>query len=463
MATRPERLERLTSQDMSSLLAERGPIHVHVGGTAIFAGEPPPFDQLLEHVDQRLRLIPRFRQKIRHDPARLANPVWVNDAEFDLRWHVRRLGLPSPGGMADLRELVGQIMSEPLDMSRPLWQIYVIEGLEGGRFAAISKTHHALVDGVSALDVGAVILDTDPEGTEIEAPDVDWDPQEPRADRLLRYALTHRMRTPVAAMRRAALRSLNPRETAARTLKTAQAFAKLAASGPSAPRTFLNVEIGRDRRVAFVSADLDQFKAMREGIGATVNDVVLSVCAGALRRLFEHRRARVPAELVALVPMNVRKPHEEGELGNRLATMLAPIPLGEPDPVKRLLKVHETTTQIKGSEAAIAASMIIEAVGWTPPTMNRVLAGAMSRPLTWNLVISNVPGPPFPVYLLGRELLAMHPFVALSPQGHALAIGVVSYNGKLNFGLVGDRDKLADLDLLADFLAEEIAAQQVAA
>jgi diacylglycerol O-acyltransferase / wax synthase len=441
--------ERLSASDMSSLLAERGPIHVHVGGTAIFDGEPPPFDELLEHVEGRLRLVPRFRKRLADDPVGIANPVWADDARFDLRWHLRHAGLPRPGYPEQLRDLVGRIMSQPLDLSRPLWQLYLIEGLEDGRFAAVSKTHHALVDGVSALDVGVLILDVDAKGSPVPETEPDSDPDEPRAELLLASALQDRIGGPLRLARRAAQRALAPRDAAASVLRTAEGFMSMAASGPGAPRTFLNVEIGRDRRVAFASTTLSSLKRARGSTGATVNDVVLSVACGALRRSFERRGEELPEQLVALVPMSVRRPGEKGELGNRIATLFVPLPLAEPDPLERLSRIASATRRLKSSEQARAASLVIEAAGWTPPTINRVLAGAMARPLTWNLAVSNVPGPQLPIYLLGRRLREIYPFVPLSPQGHALSIGVLSYDGQVFFGLAGDRDVLADIDELA--------------
>ena len=442
---------------MSSLLAERGPIHVHVGGTAIFSGKPPEFEALLDHVERRLNLIPRFRQRVTGVPGGLSNPVWGDDPNWDLRWHVRHRALPKPGSDEQLRKLVGEIMSEPLDPARPLWQIYLIEGLNGKRFAALSKTHHALVDGVSAVDVGAVILDVDPKGSEIELPEGQWDPQSPRADRLLAQGLQSRAKRPLSLARRAAQRALSPTEIAGSALKTATGFAQIAAGGPSAPKTFLNPQISRDRKIAFARSSLAEMKAIGAPAGATVNDAVLSVSTAALRRYFLHRGEKLPERLVALVPMSIRRPEEQGELGNRIATLQVPLPLAETDPAGLLRTINATTTKLKASEQARAASLIIEAAGWTPPTMNRVLAEVMSRPLTWNLVISNVPGPPIPVYLLGRKLEAIHPFVPLSPQGHAISIGVLSYDGGLFFGLVGDRVKLGDIELMPGFIDEAIA------
>ncbi len=440
---------------MSSLLAERGPIHVHVGATIVVEGAPPAFDELLDHVDKRLALVPRFRRKVTPTPLNLSNPEWTPDERFDLAWHVRRAALPHPGGMGELRELAGRIFSEPLDFARPLWQLYLIEGLEGDRHAYVNKTHHALVDGVAAVDVAAVILDASPEGMEIEITDEPADAEAPAAEVRLVRAVSERIRQPLKVARGAVRETIStPRSTATRVVRTAESFARLAASGPAAPRTFLNAEIGRDRRVGYLETELESLKTMRGATAATVNDVILSVSAGGLRRFFERRGETVPEQLVALVPMSIRRPDEESDLGNRIATLLVALPVGEANPVRRLELIHTETARLKASEQARAASLVIEATGWTPPTINRVLADVIARPLSWNLVISNVPGPQMPLYLLGRKLEAIHPFVPLSPQNHALAIGVLSYDGNVCFGLAGDRDVVSDIDaLVADLQA----------
>jgi WS/DGAT/MGAT family acyltransferase len=468
--------DQLSSADMSSLLDEKGAIHVHVGGTAIFTGDPPPFDAFLDHVAARLELIPRFRRRVRWLPGKILRAEWEDDPDFDVSRHVRHVALPSPGGDRELRELVGMVMSEPLDQSRPLWQLYLIEGYAppGGEpgFAAISKTHHALVDGVSAIDVGAIILDPDPEGTDLGLSGIEWTPREARrteaviADRVL-DARRRLFGMPLEAARRAL--DLSAPQSA---LKTAQGFLDLARHSEPVPPTFINAEIGRDRRVAFASTTLAKLKDVAAGHGATVNDVVLAVSTGALRRLFERRGEPVPHDFSALVPMSIRRPGEELALGNRITTLIVPLPLDEADADERLRRIHATTTRLKGSEAARAASLVIEASGWVPPTMSRVLGqvgtvgGAAAQRtgvsrvvpqrIPWNLVISNVPGPPMPVYLLGRRLGSIHPFVPLSPQRRALSIGVISYDGGLYFGLVGDRDKLHDLDELAGFVEAEL-------
>jgi diacylglycerol O-acyltransferase len=451
--------ERLSASDMSSLLAERGPIHVHVGGTLIMEGEPPGFEELLEHVSSRLPLVPRFRQRVTETPLRITNPSWESDSRFDLRWHVRHVALPKPGSMAQLREMIGRIMSQPLDLTRPLWQLYLIEGLEGDRHAYLSKTHHALVDGVSALDVGTIMLDPNPEGTEMQIPEERWDPDEPSPEMLFVRAATDRIREPLRSARKAATGALTmPRETAKRVVRTAEGFTGLAANGPSAPRSALNVEIGRDRRVAYLGTDLQTLKDARSD-GATVNDVLLSIVSGALRGFLAGRGDELPERLVALVPMSIRQPDEKLELGNRITTLPVSFPLQVADPAERLGLIHAETTRLKESEQARAASLIIEATGWAPPTINRVLADVMARPLTWNLVVSNVPGPQIPFYLLGRRMLEVYPFVPLSPQNHALSVGIVSYDGGVFFGLTGDRDAFPDLDDFAAAVGEALLEQ----
>ena len=468
--------DQLSPADMSSLLAERGPIHVHVGGTAIFDGEPPDYDRFCAHVEQRLELIPRFRRRVHHLPGKAMRAEWVDDADFDVRRHVRHLALPRPGTDAQLRELVGAVMSEPLDQERPLWQLYLIErGApgSGNGFAAVSKTHHALVDGVSAVDVGAVILDPDPEGTDLGLSGEPWSPHTRRTEQVIADRLEDASRKLFGFSRETARRFIDPSTPQAAShaaLRTAQGFFDLARNSDPVRPTFLNQEIGRDRRVAFTSTTLAGMKraAAEHAAGATVNDALLAVSTGALRKLFLARGEPIPSEFSALVPMSIRKPGEELALGNRITTLIVPLPLGEVDPDERLRRIHATTARLKQSEAARAASIVIEASGWVPPTMSRVIGtvggalspirGAMPQRLPWNLVISNVPGPFVPVYLLGRPLRSIHPFVALSPQQRALSIGAISYDGGLHFGLVGDRDRLSDLDMLASFIDEELEA-----
>jgi diacylglycerol O-acyltransferase len=447
---------------MSNLLAERGPIHVHVGGTIIVEGAAPSYDELVAHVVKRLALVPRFRQKIVKIPLGIENPVWGDDPQFDVRRHVRHVSVPSPGRLDQLRDLVGRVMSEPLDMERPLWQLYLVQGLSG-RHAYISKTHHALVDGVAAVDVGTILLDPNKRGSKLAIPEAPWDPDEPSPTMLVAQAATDRVRKPLRAAGRAARSAVTmPAQTAGRVVRTAEAFTGLASGGPKVPKSSLNVRIGRDRLVAWARTDLDRLKRARGAVeGATVNDVVLSVAAGAMRRFLEGRGDEVPDYLVALVPVSIRREDERGELGNRISTIMVRLPLSEPDPRKRLEQLRDETKRLKESDNARAASLIIEATGWAPPTINRLLSSAMARPLIFNLVISNVPGPQQPLYLLGRRLKEIYPFVPLSPQNHAVSIGMISYDGRIFFGLAGDRDVVPDLDDLATALRQALREQPV--
>jgi diacylglycerol O-acyltransferase / wax synthase len=454
--------KRLSGSDMSNLNAERGPIHVHVGATIIVQGAAPSYERLLAHVERRLLLVPRFRQRIVRIPLGIENPVWGDDPQFDARRHVRHVSVPPPGRLDQLRDIVGRVMSEPLDMERPLWQLYLVEGMSG-RHAYISKTHHALVDGVAAVDVGTILLDTSKRGTRVKVPEKPWDPDEPSPTMLLSQAASERVRKPLRAAGRAARSAVTtPAQTATRVLRTAEAFTRLASSGPRVPRSSLNVRIGRDRRIAWARTDLDRMKRARDiAEGSTVNDVVLSVAAGALRRYLERRGDKVPAYLVALVPVSIRRPDEKGELGNRMSTIMVQLPLAEPDPRRRLEQLRDETKRLKESDNARAASLLIEATGWAPPTINRLLSRGMARPLVFNLVVSNVPGPQQPLYLLGRRIKEIYPFVPLSPQNHALSIGMISYDGRIYFGLAGDRDVVSDLDDLASALRESLREQPV--
>lgn len=444
---------------MSSLVAERGPIHVHVGATTIMEGPPPDFDAMLDHVDKRLDLVPRFRQRVTSTSLQLTNPKWRNDPGFDLRWHVRHSGLPGPGSTEQLRDYVGRVMSEPLDFRRPLWQLYLVEGLEGERHAVISKTHHALVDGVAAVDVGTILLDPNPDGTEMPVPEEPAEPDASSPGLLFVRSASERIREPLRRARRAAVGAITmPAETAGRVLRTTEGFTELAIGEP-APPSALNVEIGPDRRVAFARADLQAIKEARGDGGATVNDVILAIVAAALSRFLRRRGDQPPDHLLALVPVSLRRPDEQNELGNRMSTILVRLAMAIDDPAQRLEAIRRDTSRLKQSEQARAASLIIQATGWTPPTVNRLISRAMDRPRVFNLVVSNVPGPQVPFYLLGSRMVEVYPFVPLSPQGHALSIGVISYDGAVFFGLAGDRTAVADIDDLAAAVSAAVSEQ----
>jgi WS/DGAT/MGAT family acyltransferase len=454
--------DRLSALDVSFLYLEEPTTPMHVGGLAVF--QPPEegfdYDRLVRLIEDRIGLVPRYRQKIRSVPGHLANPVWVDDAQFDVTFHVRRSALPRPGSDAQLRELVGRLMSRRLDRNRPLWEMYLVEGLEGGRIAVITKTHHAMVDGVSAVDIGQVILDVTP--TPRDVPDELWMPQPPPGPLgLVAGAVTDLVRRPTAVVDTLRMGALDLRATAT---KVAGAVGGLAAAARvaarPAPDTPLNVAIGEQRRFGVARTELDDYKRVRKAHGGTVNDVVLATVAGALRGWLLSRGDAVTTgkTVRAMVPVSVRAEEESGLLGNRVSSYLVDLPVGEPDPVVRLSQVSFAMKAHKESGQSVGADAIVALSGFAPPTLHSLGARAASsftRRL-FNLVVTNVPGPQFPLHAAGAQMLEMFPVVPLA-KGQALSIGLTSYNGGVYYGLNADRDALPDVDVIGSLLEESLA------
>jgi len=393
-----------------------------------------------------------------HSPAAgLANPVWVDDDGFDLGWHVRSATLPAPGGDAELAGLVGREMSRRLDRSRPLWELTLIDGVDGGRRALLAKMHHALVDGIAAVDIGTVLLDPTPDPLDIPPPDEPW---EPRAHDRTRH-LARLAATPVVRAQRLLLESAtralapSPRRAAGDLRSATELLVQLARTRPSAPMTPLNAGQGPNRRFAFASAPLTELKRAGKGQGATVNDALLAAVAGMLRRYLEAAGAATGKPLVALVPVSVRRPGEAG--GNAISTVLVDLPVDEPDPVRRILRVHSAMTAIKGSAAIRAGALLVGAAGWAPPLVSSTLARATGGVRAFNLVVSNVPGPQQPFWLNGCRLRAVHPAVPLNPATQGLSVGIISYDGTVCFGLLADRDLAPPLAVAADGLRAALA------
>jgi diacylglycerol O-acyltransferase / wax synthase len=418
-------------------------VHMHVGGVLVFGGEVP-YEAVVERIAKRLHLIPRYGMRLEENPLGLSGPAWVEDERFDPERHVRRLALPAPGGDAELCELVGRAMSDPLPRAAPLWQLSVVEGLAGGRTALVAKMHHALVDGVAAVDVSTVILDPTPEELDLPAPD---DPApEPRRrtriDQLARLAAAQ-LDMPRQLARDALGRAVtaDPREAADRARGAVRVLGELARIRPAAPRTRLNVEIGPDRRFAIARGRLDAVKAVRRAAGATVNDVLLAAVALMLSEYLDD-----PAldSVVALVPVSIREESERGELGNRIATVFVELPL-RGDPIERVRAVSAATSAAKGSAQVRAGALIVGATGLAPPIVSSLAVRAMSEPRVFNLVVSNVPGPQQTFYLGGVPLLEAYPAVPLNPRHQALSIGAIGYDGGVYVGLVADRDALPDV------------------
>jgi WS/DGAT/MGAT family acyltransferase len=453
---------RLTGLDASFLHLENGGAHMHVAGVMLFDGEPPDYEALVAATEARLHVVPRYRQKLAFVPLGQGRPRWVDDPHLNLRYHIRRTSLPKPGSEEQLRALAGRVFSQPLDRDKPLWEMWLVEGVEDGpdgpRFALFSKTHHALVDGISGVDIVSVIFDAAPEPPESLEDAPRWTPRpEPAQAQLLAEALVERATVPgeIARSFRALWRT--PRQLARSAGSSLVGVGAMAWAGlrPPPPSPY-NTEIGPHRRFAWVRASLDDVKAIKNALGGTVNDVVLAIVAGALGRHMARNGADPVDTLRALVPVSVRSEEERGALGNRVAAMMAPLPVSEDDPQRRLTTIAAAMQGVKRSGQAVGAQVLTELSGFAPPTLMAQGSRLVSTERFFNLVVTNVPGPQFPLYLLGRELREIYPMVPLA-KGQALGIAIMSYNGRMNFGLLGDWDALPDLDDLAGDLEDSLA------
>ena len=454
----PGHKDRLTAVDASFLAQEKHASHMHVGALVLFDGPPPARDEFCAHLGARLRRVPRYRQKLAFPRLEAGRPFWVDDPSFNLDYHVRHTALPKPGSDDQLRELAGRIFSQRLDRSKPLWEIWIVHGLEGGRFALISKTHHALVDGVSGVDIATVLFDLSPVPEELEADD-GWTPSpEPSDVELVADGVVGLARTPFDLAGRAIGALQHPVDTLERLREAAEGVGEVVWAGLNpAPDVPLNVPIGPHRRVRWVQSRLADFKEVKNGLGGTVNDAVLAVVAGALRRWLQDRGVRTEGvELRALVPVSIRAEDERGALGNRIAVMRGPLPVYIDDPVERLRVVREGMGDLKESKQALGAEVISGLTGFAPPTLLAQASRLNFSTRLFNLIVTNVPGPQFPLYLLGREMQEIVP-IAFLPEHHALAVAIMSYNGKVDFGLLADYDAMPDLDAFASHLEESLA------
>jgi diacylglycerol O-acyltransferase len=455
--------DRLSSVDASFLHQEKQASHMHVGAVVIFDGPPPTRDEFAAHIESRLDLVPRYRQKLAFPRFEMGRPFWVDDPRFNIDYHLRHTALPAPGSMDQLRQLVGRIFSQRLDRSKPLWEVWLIQGLHGEdgdsgeRFALISKTHHALVDGISGVDISTVLFDLSPVPAEPEERPT-WAPNpEPSDVDLIAEGVKGFARTPVGLAGRAISAVSRPRHLAGQALEAAEGVGEIVWAGMNpAPDVPLNVPIGPHRRVWWVSSRLEDFKAIKDALGGTVNDVVLAVVAGALGRWLRQRGIRTEGlELRALVPVSIRAEDDHGSLGNRIAVMRGPLPVYAEEPVERLRIVRESMGGLKESKQALGAEVISGLQDFAPPTLLAQASRLNFSTRLFNLIVTNVPGPQFPLYLLGREMEEIVP-IAFLPENHALAIAIMSYNGKLDFGLLGDYDAMPDIDTIGRLIEETI-------
>ncbi len=419
---------------------------MHVASTIIFEGPAPSHAEFRDHLASRLHLVPRFRQKLRFVPFGQGRPVWVDDPHLNLDYHVRQTALPGPGSEEQLRNLAARIFSQQLDRTKPLWEMWLVEGLRDGRFAVVGKSHHALVDGVSGVDITTVLFDLDREPDIPPKSSPRWLARpEPTDLDLLVDALRERLTSPREIVRgfRAALRG--PRQVA----EGLGATGKIIGAGMAAPSTPFNVEIGPHRRFAIAQSDLGALKRVKDAHGGTVNDVILAIVAGALGNYLRARgQDTAGLEMRAMVPVSVRADEEHGALGNRISAMMAPLPVWCEDPVERVHLMTKAMGDLKGSGQAVGAEILTRITDFAPPTLAAQAARLQPAQRFFNLVVTNVPGPQFPLYVLGRQMESIFPMVPLARR-QALCVGIMSYNGQVNFGLTGDYDAMADLDSFA--------------
>jgi diacylglycerol O-acyltransferase len=438
-------MQSLSSQDASFLHLEDSVSHMHIGTVAILEGPPPPYDEFAARVRANLRQVPVYRKKVHFVPLALGRPAWVDDPHFNLAYHLRRTGLPAPGGDEELRLLVGRVMSQQLDRHKPLWEMWMIEGLGENRWALITKVHHSMVDGVSGAELLSAILDEQPEPEPL--PPDDWSPErQPSGVELAARALGQRALSPYEAVR-SAVRS--PRYAAGRATETMQGL--LTMSGILRPPAVssLNGPIGPHRRWAWASSRLSVVKEIRAALGGTVNDVVLTAIAGGFRDLLDSRGERTDRVVRTLVPVSVRSAQEQGEYNNRVSAIFAELPVGIADPVERLAAVRNQMEHLKHSHEAVAGDVLVGLSGFAPAMLLALgLRTATHVPQrNVNTVTTNVPGPQRPLYAAGRRMLECLPYVPLA--GHVrVGVAIFSYNGALSFGVTGDYDRAADIDVL---------------
>ena len=451
--------DRLSAVDASFLAQERQASHMHVGALVIFEGPPPSREDFVQHIESRLGLVPRYRQKLAFPRFEMGRPFWVDDPQFNIDYHVRHTALPAPGTIDQLRGLVGRIFSQRLDRSKPLWELWLVQGLESGKFALISKTHHALVDGVSGVDLSAVLFDVGPVPQEMDGADQEWTPEpEPSDAELVAEGVKGLLRRPAELAGQAVGALSHPGHAVDEVREAAEGVGEIVWAGLNpAPDVPLNQTIGPHRRLWWVQSELAQLKTIKNALGGTVNDVVLAVVAGAVGRWLRERGVRTEGlELRALVPVSIRGEDEHGQLGNRIAAMRGPLPVYAQDPVERLRIVRAGMEGLKESKQALGAEVIAGLQDFAPPTILAQASRVNFSTRLFNLIVTNVPGPQFPLYLLGREMEEIVP-VAFLPEDHALAIAIMSYNGKVDFGLLADYDAMPDVESVARHLEESLA------
>ncbi len=453
--TNPDRLSLLDAELLE--LEDSPALHAHVASVLVFAGPAPTLAELTSHVIGRLGLVPRYRQKLARVPYGQGRPVWIDDPHFNPGYHIRHAALPRPGDEPALARVAGRLFSQRLDRTKPLWELWLVEGLADGRFALIGKTHHVLVDGVDDLDLTTILFDAGPGSAPAPAPTTSWvaRPAPSRAE-LLAAAIAERASDPAEAARGVQELLRRPRALAdGLRRRLAQVGGPLALlGGDPPPRTPLNVPIGPHRRYAWVGSDLDRFREIKTALGGTVNDVVLTAVAGALGRYLRgHGHETDGLVLRALLP--VWAPADLGLAGGRVEMVYAPLPVGIVDPRERFAEISQAMDGLKESGRAVDARVLTELAGFAPSTIISQAARLQPHARLANLTVTNVPGPQEPLFLLGRRLETIYPVVPLADR-QALGIAVMSYCGRVGFGLLADYDAIPDLDEIATELEAAI-------
>jgi diacylglycerol O-acyltransferase len=461
------RPDRLSGLDVSFLHLEERGAHMHIGSCLLFKGAAPDYDNFVARLERRLHLVPRYRQKLAFVPMDQGRPVWVDDPFFKLGYHVLHAALPGEAGIGELKELTARILSQRLDRGKPLWELWLVEGVAGDHWALVSKAHHCLVDGVAGIDLTTVLFDSPEDGdggeADAQAPEP-WVPRpEPSAAALLADAALDRARAPMALVRGAAGAVARPSQAANRAGTVLAGLGSMALTGRTAPPSPYNTVVGPHRRFEWVEEDLGRFRAIGEALGGTVNDAVLTAVSGALREHLISRGRDVSAlTLRAMVPVSVRPDSERSTPGNRVAAVYAPLPVHAEDPGRRFAIVHEAMAELKDSGQAAGADALTRLSDFASPTMLAQAARLQAHQRVFNVTVTNVPGPPAGLELLGRRLERIFPQVPLANNA-SLGVAAMSYDGTLNFGLLGDYDAMPDLDALAGFLHDAIEALDRAA
>ncbi len=449
-------VQRMSPLDASFIHIEDDVSHMHIGSIGIFEGPCPPYEDVVEMLRGKLALVPRYRQVVREVPLDLGRPVWADDPHFHLEYHLRHTALPDPGGEPELRHLVGRLMSQQLDRSKPLWEIWMVEGLEEGRWAMVSKTHHCMVDGVSGTDLLSVIMDLSPE----PAPPVadTWTPDPaPSASRLAVDAVFDMARSPYEQFRAVRASTRVPRQALASAGEIVKGLWSMTNLVSRTPESILNGPISPHRRYAWASTSVDDIKVIRKGVGGTFNDVVLATVTKGFRDLLISHGEDTDRVVRTLVPVSVRgrdssgKAVGDGSYENKVSAMFAELPVGIDDPVERLRAISAQMDGLKESKQAVAGEALTSLVGFAPPVLlavgTRIASRAPQRNI--NTVTTNVPGPQLPLYVAGCRMLKAYPYVPLAEQIR-VGVAIFSYDGQVNFGITGDYDANPDLDALTD-------------